>query len=651
MITVTLGQGLLNTQGFRMELEDVSDFFEIDAELSKDEVEPWISGHVWRDDRRLISNWECAGVLFVDADFYSEAHFEHDFTTETARVELQAVGLLCSGWHHTPRGFRAWFQLDRDLTDAVLYHEALEAAQRTINSALEVGGILGKAGVFAGYAADAATLDLARWMYRPNCVVGGRERRTPIFRGPRAVWTVQEVLRLGSGATQSARTILGAMPHSGQGDGSLALIRVCRRALSLGVQSFAEFLEASKDWNVRAGWSNEELERRWTDASAKWLAEGVVTIPTTDKGKPIYGLDVLELILEGDRRYRGRFRRNLLDQTVLFGSRGFVDEDATELRIDLKKRYAISAQKEDTFDVVRAVATRNGFSPVADWLNTLRWDGVDRISKIVDEVLHIEPACRELAEVYLRRWGIGAVHRARRQGVKMDNVLLLVGGQGIGKSSFFRVIAGETWFSDTFVDLSGKDGLLQLLGTWIYELSELEAVYKRADVARVRAVLSSVEDRYRAPYDRTVKTHPRRVVFVGTSNSFDVLQDPDGSRRFWGLEVPEVVSVGLLAELREGFWAQVVAMADAGEQHWLTRTEDALRAGHNARFERDQPEIDRASVAIAKLDREVLTVSDVLRAMGWGQGGAPLGLQGAVSTALVRAGYRRIMGGNWQRAK
>ena len=175
-------------------------------------------------------------------------------------------------------------------------------------------------------------------------------------------------------------------------------------------------------------------------------------------------------------------------------------------------------------------------------------------------------------------------------------------------------------------------------------------MYKRADVARVRAVLSSVEDRYRAPYDRVVREHPRRVVFVGTSNSFDVLQDPDGSRRFWGLEVARKVDLVRLAEIREGYWAQCVALADSGVTHWLSEEEDALRSRANARFERDQPEVDRALEAIGQIGRDRLLFAEVLARLGWPNGGAPNQLQSSVSLAFGKAGYRRGEGkGVWVR--
>jgi hypothetical protein len=641
-VTITIGAGRLNPLGSRVDVDDLAEVME-NLPIEED---GWISGLVWVGDRRLGANWESAGVLFVDADHYIGEGFVHGPTTPEARATLEALSLACSGWHHTPRGFRAWFVLQRNLTDPAEYHRAMESAQRAINDALEAGEILGKKGDRQGYRADAATMDLARWMFRPRCIVDGIVRCAGIHRGIKLIWSVEEVHRLGTGRTTVARELLARMPAAGPGDGSLELIRVCRRALSLGLETFDEFKAATADWNA-GRWDDDALRVRWDAAAKRWLGEGRVAIPANEKGKPIYGLDTLEMILVGDRRYRDRLRRNDMDMRVLVGAKPLDDEDVTEVRLDLRKRYGFTTPKDDAHDLIRAVAARASFSPVADWLNGLRWDGASRYREVVERVLGLRGADADLGEVYLRRWSIGAVHRARRPGCKMDNVLLLVGDQGIGKSTFFRGLAGE-WFSDTFIDLSNKDGFLQLLGTWVYELSELEAVYRRVDVSRLRGVLSSTEDRFRAPYERSVKSHPRRVVFVGSSNSFDVLQDPDGSRRFWALEALSI-DRDRLARCREGLWAEAVVLADKGEPHWLTSSEDTLRCKLNARFERDNPDMMRAQELAKKADKGgCVDIRDVLRAMGYPMGGAPSGVQSQASTGLARLGYRRGEDGLWR---
>ena len=60
-------------------------------------------------------------------------------------------------------------------------------------------------------------------------------------------------------------------------------------------------------------------------------------------------------------------------------------------------------------------------------------------------------------------------------GCKCGTAMVLVGEQGVRKSTFYRVLAGE-WFSDTAVDIESEDSMMQINGAWIYELGEIERV-------------------------------------------------------------------------------------------------------------------------------------------------------------------------------
>ena len=136
---------------------------------------------------------------------------------------------------------------------------------------------------------------------------------------------------------------------------------------------------------------------------------------------------------------------------------------------------------------------------------------------------------------------IGAVARILRDGpVKVDTTLILLGAQGVGKSSLFRVLAkNPEWFRDTGLDISirgGRDTYTKLNGCWIYELAELASTRTRENEA-IKAFLSSDTDVYRPAYGRFDIERHRSNVFVGTSNELEILRDPTGARRFWPVTI------------------------------------------------------------------------------------------------------------------
>ena len=144
--------------------------------------------------------------------------------------------------------------------------------------------------------------------------------------------------------------------------------------------------------------------------------------------------------------------------------------------------------------------------------------------------------------------------------------MILEGVQGLGKSRALHALA-DPWFTDEIADLGSKDAAMQLLGTWIIEIAELDSM-ARTEVSRVKAFLSRSTDRFRPPYGRRLIEQPRRCVFAGTVNSGEYLRDETGNRRFW----PVRCSVARLDDLnrdRDQLWAEAVYRFRQGETWWL----------------------------------------------------------------------------------
>jgi len=164
-----------------------------------------------------------------------------------------------------------------------------------------------------------------------------------------------------------------------------------------------------------------------------------------------------------------------------------------------------------------------------------------------------------------------AVTRAMVPGAKYDNMLILAGPQGIGKSTLLDKMS-RGWFNDSIRTFEGKEASELLQGVWLVEIAELDA-FRRTDVARIKQFLSLRTDRFRAAYGRHVKELPRCCVFFGTSNTTDFLQDRTGNRRFWPVDVgvaPVTKSVwfDLPGEIDQ-LWAEAVVRWQSGESLFL----------------------------------------------------------------------------------
>ena len=130
-------------------------------------------------------------------------------------------------------------------------------------------------------------------------------------------------------------------------------------------------------------------------------------------------------------------------------------------------------------------------------------------------------------------------------------MLCLVGGQGAGKSTFFRLLAvRDEWFSDDLRKLDDDNVYRKLQGHWIIEMSEMMATANAKSIEEIKSFLSRQKEVYKIPYETHPADRPRQCVFGGTSNALDFLPlDRSGNRRFIPVMVyPEQAEVHILED-------------------------------------------------------------------------------------------------------
>lgn len=357
-----------------------------------------------------------------------------------------------------------------------------------------------------------------------------------------------------------------------------------------------------------------ELERRIAadDADKEWMAG----LRRTPKGDVKNTFANIVKILTHDLEYAKKIQLDEMRGLVKFNDVDMTDATVSAIRVNIEGRYSIQPADIETARAVQLVASDNSFHPVRDYLTLLKWDGLRRLDSVASDILDVRAESdeeRDLLSLLLRRWFISLVARPLCPGCKVDAALILEGAQGIGKSTFFRIVASDDWFSDTEMSLD-KDALMQLRGTWVYEWAELENVLGRNTVSRVKAFISSTEDKFRPPFGRTPISVKRSGVIVGTTNNQDFLHDPSGSRRFWVVPVGSINAVPLRSQ-REQLLAEAVAAYRKGERYWLDDAEEACREAMASRFTESDPWEERV-LEFAQRQEYVKTNEVLLQAIG-----------------------------------
>lgn len=218
--------------------------------------------------------------------------------------------------------------------------------------------------------------------------------------------------------------------------------------------------------------------------------------------------------------------------------------------------YGISAKKMDMVDALDIVAHERAFHPVREYLNGLKWDGVNRAARLwIDYVGAPDDAYHREAAML---WLLGAVTRVFEPGHKFDFVPILEGMQGKRKSTFFRIMARD-WFAELEGDFHDTQSMVEKMqGAWIMEIPELTQ-FGKAEVTIIKGFVSRQTDKVRLAYRRNATEFHRQCVFGGSTNEDEYLRDSTGGRRFWPVacNADEIDTDKLEAEVDQ-IWAEVV---------------------------------------------------------------------------------------------
>ena len=275
-------------------------------------------------------------------------------------------------------------------------------------------------------------------------------------------------------------------------------------------------------------------------APMRSVEEVKAMLDTTEKGGVRNSIRNCLTVFQYDPLLAGALAYNLLtDRTDLVKPIGcqcppgasMTDTDMKYIRLYLEETYGLTSERKIA-DAADLAAHQNSYHPVRDDLNGLEWDGTERIRFCLRHFLGAA------ADTYtceaLKLFLLGAIHRAYRPGCKFEVMLCLVGGQGAGKSTFFRLLAvRDEWFSDDLRRLDDDNVYRKLQGHWIIEMSEMIATANAKSIEEIKSFLSRQKEVYKIPYETHPADRPRQCVFGGTSNALDFLPlDRSGNRRF-----------------------------------------------------------------------------------------------------------------------
>lgn len=328
------------------------------------------------------------------------------------------------------------------------------------------------------------------------------------------------------------------------------------------------------NWNLRVSpyvynWVKENLLFEDTEYREKLTLNSFELMPymvLDVKGKVLPIQANYETYFNKSKSFSNKLKYNDFEKIQEFDDRPFTDETIAYINNSIRRDFPPLSNTKIIKDVITEICSSNKYNPLLDKLNSLKWDNVKRAETVFIDYLGVDdlPIIREMTRKIL----YGAVLRALHPGCQFDLVLVLYGGQGIGKTIFLRRLGFEKYTKTLSIGQFGlsKDDVQKMQKGWIINLDELVGL-KKASIEKLKSDITETEDNERFAFKEFNGNYKRKVIFVATTNDKEFINDVAGtdggaSRRWCPMECKqtdkEYVFKNFTPYIAEQVWAEVM---------------------------------------------------------------------------------------------
>ena len=201
---------------------------------------------------------------------------------------------------------------------------------------------------------------------------------------------------------------------------------------------------------------------------------------------------------------------------------------------------------------------------------------------------------KELWRLCFKKWFVAMVASWMKDEVVNHTVLVLVGRQGIFKTTWLdNLIPPELRAYSSKLPLSGqisKDDRLRLCENGMLNIDELDAMCGR-EMNIVKSLLTSTDVNERAAYGRLKERRVRLASFCASTNKREFLTDITGNRRWLPFEVESIQNPFHTIIPYERLYAQAKAYVECGYfAYWFDLDEMEVLEQHNEGFRAQENE-------------------------------------------------------------
>jgi len=240
-----------------------------------------------------------------------------------------------------------------------------------------------------------------------------------------------------------------------------------------------------------------------------------------------------------EKTVRGHLKRDEYGMNVYY--RGVETNDISLLYLQLSNETGLTLQKQYTQDKLELLLELPEYQSNMLRDKLLQYASQYNDESIMDEIPNRMGITSEIQKVMIKKSYIRLAARTLYPGCKADEVLILQGKPGCGKTEYFvNKLGDRRYYAELNPNESDKDERMKINRVAIGDMNEIENTFTKKDIGALKAFITNRDDTFRLPYGRKIVSYPRHCVLVGTANSSELLRDPTGNRRYQIVEVGQI---------------------------------------------------------------------------------------------------------------
>lgn len=276
--------------------------------------------------------------------------------------------------------------------------------------------------------------------------------------------------------------------------------------------------------------SYQQIKEKENEEKINRSLSGESTEPERDKnGNLKKTIDNYLVIMRGDEML-STLCYNELNGRGEYEGKSWNDSTKSSLMHYIEVKYGLKSER-DFEHALNIIWQERKYHPVREKIKSITWDGKPRIEGFLQRIMGAEESAytRECSRLIFHC----GIARIFNPGCKVDDVIVLQGEQGNGKSTIISWLSmNDEWYGRVS-EIKGNVGIEQIQGKWICEISELLAVSGREKQEEAKQYLDRKSDNYRRPYAQFSEEIPRQCIFIGTTNLRQPFSDKTGNRRYY----------------------------------------------------------------------------------------------------------------------